>query len=81
MKRKHLSLQLTERQQVLIGFVLVILVAISMLYCLGFASVALRQTWENSPLLWNQNNGYSEGGTELLGTPLAEPADSGAAPH
>ena len=81
MKRKHLSLQLTERQQVLIGFVLVILVAISMLYCLGFASVALRQTWENSPLLWNQNNGYSEGGTELPGTPLAEPADSGAAPH
>ena len=41
-KRKHLNLQLTERQQLIIGFVLVILVAISMLYCLGFASVALR---------------------------------------
>jgi len=80
-KRKHLNLQLTEKQQVLIGFVLVILVAISMLYCLGFASVALRQAWENSPLLWNENNNYSEGGTELLLTPLVEPTDSGAAPH
>jgi len=80
-KRKRLNLQLTERQQVLIGFVLVILVAISMLYCLGIASVALRETWENSPLLWNENNDYSEGGTELLPTPLVEPTDSGASPH
>jgi len=79
--RKHLNLQLTERQQMLIGIVLVILVAISMLYCLGFASAALRTAWENSPLPWNENNDYSEESTELLLTPLVEPADSGAAPH
>ena len=81
MKRKHLNLQLTERQQVVIGFVLVILVAISMLYCLGFASVALRTAWESSPLLWNENNNYPEVSTDAPLTPLVEPADSGAAPH
>ena len=81
MKRKHIDLQLTERQQVLIGFVLVILVAISMLYCLGFASVALRTAWENGPLPWNENNNYPDESTELPLTPPVEPADSGAAPH
>ena len=81
MKRKHLNLQLTERQQVVIGFVLVILVAISMLYCLGFASVVLRSAWESSPLLWNENNNYPEVSTDPPRTPLVEPADSGVAPH
>jgi hypothetical protein len=57
-KRKRLDLQLTERQHVIIGFVLVILVAVSMLYCLGLASVALRQAWEQSPLQLNDNGSY-----------------------
>ena len=81
MKRKHLNLQLTERQQLVIGVVLVILVAISMLYCLGFASAALRTAWENSPLPWSENGNYPVESTDLPSTPLVEPTDSGTAPH
>lgn len=81
MKRKRLNLQLTERQQLVIGFLLVILVAISMLYCLGLASVALRHAWEDSTLPWNLNNDYLEELIELPPSPLAAPTDSGAAPH
>jgi len=83
MKQKRLNVQLTERQQLVIGFVLVVLVAISLLYCLGFASVALRHAWENSPLQLNGNNGvyYLEEETgDLTPTPFVEPTDSGAAP-
>ena len=81
MKRKRLNLQLTEKQQLVIGFVLVILVAISMLYCLGFASVALRNAWENSPLPWSENNNYPAESTALPATPLIEATDSDVAPH
>lgn len=83
MKRTRLNVQLTERQQLVIGLVLVVLVAISLLYCLGFASVALRHAWENSPLHLNGTNGvyYFEDETgDLTPTPLIEPTDSGAAP-
>jgi hypothetical protein len=83
-KRKRLHVQLTERQQLIIGFVLVVLVAISLLYCLGFASVALRQAWENSPLQLNGNGTYyfEEEGLDLTPTlPLVEPTDSDAAPY
>ena len=80
-KPKRLNLQLTERQQVLIGFVLVILVAISMLYCLGFASVALRNAWESGPLPWSENNAYPVESTALPPTPLIELLDSDAAPQ
>ena len=81
MKRKRLNLQLTERQQLVIGFVLVILVAISLLYCLGFASVALRQAWESGPLPWSENNDYPEGSTVLPLTPVVEPTDSDTTIH
>lgn len=80
MKRKRINLQLTERQQLILGFALVILVAISMLYCLGFASVALRQAWESGNLQLNENN-YPEASTELPPTPLVEPTEPGAVPH
>jgi hypothetical protein len=80
-KRKRRTLQLTERQQLVIGFVLVILVAISMLYCLGFASVALRNAWENSPLPWSESNNYPAESTALPPTPPLEPTDSSSAPH
>jgi hypothetical protein len=80
-KRKSLHVQLTERQQLLIGFFLVILVAISMLYCLGFASVALRNAWENSPLPWSENNSYPAESAPLPPTPLVEPTDNGSALH
>ena len=81
MKRKRLNLQLTERQQLVIGFVLVILVEISLLYCLVFASVALRQAWESGPLPWGETNNYPEESTVLPPTPLVEPEDSEATPH
>ena len=81
MKRKRLNLELTERQQMVIGFVLVILVAISLLYCLGFASVALRNAWENSPLPWSENNGFPVESTALPPTPLDEATNIRAAPH
>ena len=79
-KPKRLNVQLTERQQVVIGFVLVILVAISMLYCLGFASVALRNAWESGPLPWGENNDYPVESTALPLTPLIEPTESNISP-
>jgi hypothetical protein len=50
LKRRKLKLQPSERQQLLLGIILVILLAVSMLYCLGFASMMLLQAWENAPL-------------------------------
>ena len=79
MKRKRLHVQLTERQQLVIGLVLVVLVAISLLYCLGFASMALRQAWENSPLQLDQNSIDLEEGMDLTLTPLVEPTAGGSA--
>ena len=75
MKRKRLDLKLTERQQLVVGIVLVVLVAISLLYCLGFASVALRQAWESGPLQqWNESeNYYLEEGLDLTPAPAVEP--------
>ena len=54
MKRKDFHPQLSEEQQLILGLVLIILLAISMLYCLGFASVALHQAWERGPLPWEE---------------------------
>jgi hypothetical protein len=52
-KRQRFRVQLTYRQQLVLALMLVILLAISLLYCLGLASVALRQALENSPSLWS----------------------------
>ena len=82
MKRERFNPQLTERQQLIIGFVLVVLVAVSMLYCLGLASVALRQAWEQSPLQWNDSETYSpEEMLDLTAAPLIEPTDTATAPY
>ena len=75
-KPERLNLQLTERQQLIIGLVVVILVAISMLYCLGFASVALRNAWESGPLPWSENGNYPAESTALPPTLVVEPTDS-----
>jgi hypothetical protein len=74
-KRKRLSPKLTERQQLIIGIVLVVLVAISLLYCLGFASVAVHQAWKSGPLQqWNEGeNYYLEEDLELTPAPVVEP--------
>ena len=80
-KPKRLNLRLTERQQLIIGLVLVVLVALSMLYCLGFASIALRNAWESGPLPWSENNGYPAESTAMPPTPLVEPTESNITPH
>ena len=44
------GLSLTERQLLILGLILAILVATSVLYCLGIASVALRDTLSGTSL-------------------------------
>ncbi len=80
MKRRKLKLQPNEQQQLLLGILLVILLAISLLYCLGFASMLLLQAWENAPLPWNATDTLEED-IDLTATPVVEPADSSPAPH
>ena len=80
LKRKRLNLQPSERQQLLLGIVLVILLAISMLYCLGFASMVLLQAWENAPLPWNATDTLQESMVPTA-TPVVQPADASPAPY
>ena len=75
LKRRRLNLQPSERQQLILGILLVILLAVSILYCLGFASMVLLQAWENAPLPWNVT-GTPENGIDLTATPIVEPTDS-----
>ena len=75
MKRRRLNLQPNERQQLLLGIVLVILLAVSMLYCLGLASMVLLQAWENAPLPWNVTDTLEQG-LDLTATPIVEPTVS-----
>ena len=56
MKRRGLNVQLTEQQHLILALLLVILLAVSMLYCLGLASLAIRQAWGDSPLPWSETN-------------------------
>jgi hypothetical protein len=78
--KKRLGLQLSDEQQLIVGVLLVILLAISILYCLGFASIAVRQAWDNAPLPWNDSL-PPEDMTDTPGTEIVEPTDAGAAPH
>ena len=79
MKRKRTKLQLSDEQLMILGFLLVILLAVSMLYCLGFASIAVRQTWENAPLPWNDESSPYES-TAAPSTTVAEPTVDGTTP-
>jgi len=47
------KIQLNDEQQLALAILLVILVAISFLYCLGFASLVLRENWDKAPLPLN----------------------------
>jgi hypothetical protein len=76
-KKRRAKLQLNDEQQLILGFVLVILLAISMLYCLGFASIAVRQTWVDAPLPEVDTNALDEG-TLLPSTVIVEPTGTGA---
>ncbi len=71
-KRPRLSIQLTEEQQLILGLLLVILLAVSMLYCLGFASLAVREIWEQAPLPGNELNSPEE---DLDTTPSPFPTE------
>ncbi len=71
MKPKRFKVRLSAEQQLILSLVLVILLAISILYCLGFASIVLRQTWENAPLPRN-DTGLPEESMEL---PLTSPIE------
>jgi hypothetical protein len=55
-KRRRLNIELTEQQQLILGLLVVVLLAVSMLYCLGFASLAVRQHWEDLPLPWSETD-------------------------
>ncbi len=79
MKRRRWSPQLSEEQQFLLGLLLVILVAVSLLYCLGFASLALRQAWENAPIPWSETEPLPED-LEVGPTATAWPATPGLTP-
>lgn len=72
MKRGRPKVELTEDQQLIVGLILVILVAISLLYCLGFTSLALRQAWEQAPLPWNATEPPAEN-LDIDLTPTAAP--------
>ena len=79
MKKKRAKLQLSDEQLMILGFLLVILLAVSMLYCLGLASIAVRQSWENAPLPWNDASGPDES-APAPPTPIVEPTDPAASP-
>jgi hypothetical protein len=64
---------LTERQQLILALLLVILVAISLLYCLGLGSLVLRQAWRDTTLPWDDTNPVEQN-VEM--TPTLLPGDS-----
>lgn len=78
MKKRRPRLQLTEEQQLILALLLVILLAVSVLYCLGFASLALRQIWEDLPLPWNETPPPPQ---EIETTPTPLPDHSLLAPQ
>jgi hypothetical protein len=59
-KRRRFHIELSERQQLLLGILVVILFATSMLYCLGLASLALRHAWANANLPWSEASPFPE---------------------
>jgi len=69
-KKSRFLSQLSEEQLLLLSLLLVVLLAISMLYCLGFASLAVRDNWERAPLPWN---GTAPAEELLSGTPAIQP--------
>ena len=68
--------RLTDEQLLILGLLLVVLLAVSMLYCLGFASLAIRENWQRAPLPWN---GTTPADELLNGSPTVEP-EGGAPP-
>jgi len=80
MKRKGFGPQLGPQQQLILTLVLIVLVAVSLLYCLGFASLLLRNAWENAPLPWNGASPTAEI-MDLTPVPEIEPIVTEVVPH
>jgi hypothetical protein len=62
--------EISDEQQLIVGLLLALLIAISLLYCLGLASLALRQAWQEMPLPWSEEGAP---GDELGLTPTPAP--------
>ena len=69
MKRPRLRLQMTYRQHLILAVILVVLLTVSLLYCLGFASLTLYHAWENNALPGN-GSGSPVNGLEVPFAPL-----------
>jgi hypothetical protein len=51
-KRHRARIELTDDQHLFLAILLVVLVALSMLYCLGLGGLMLRDTWQQTlPLI------------------------------
>ena len=59
-RRQRQRLALTEQQQLVLVVILVVLLATSLLYCLGFASLAVREVWEKIPAPWTNSEPLEE---------------------
>jgi len=70
---------LTERQQLILGLLLVVLLAVSLLYCLGFASLAIRQNWEKAPLPWSGTSAATTTSGNPASVTSPEPPAAGTA--
>ena len=55
MKRRP-RIELTDDQQLFLAILLVILFAVSILYCLGLGGLILRDTWQETLPVLNGNN-------------------------
>ena len=64
MKRRPSRLELTERQQMFLALLLVLMVAVSFLYCLGLASMALGRSWQEGTPPWGESP-LPEGGSDV----------------
>ena len=79
MKRGRFQVELSEEQQLALAVLVVILVAISMLYCLGLDSLALLDSWEELPLPWNGTSLPEQDTGMMPRTPTKEPILPGQA--
>ena len=76
-KRRRWAVRLTYRQQLILALLLVILLATSMLYCLGFSSLLLGQVLDSGAL---PQNGLEMPGEYLDLMPTVLPATPGPQP-
>lgn len=72
--------EIDERQQLILSILLIIILSISILYCLGIASLVARQTWQDAPLPWSETQQFEEG-IDLTVEPLVPvPSPSATTP-